>query len=183
MLLDGRYGLMMDGQWRVAELDEAGEAARRRGHAPINYGVVPLPHPPGGRENAGWVNGNFFIVPEGAKNPEGAWEFMKFWSGFGGHEAEAAVSTASGGWVPASRHVVAQPAFQEYLAEHPNFRLFVELSNSLHQVPTPTIPVQAYFYERVNRAAEEALSLSRSPQDALDEATRDVQNRLDAVGK
>lgn len=180
MLIDGRYGLMMDGQWRVAELDEYNQRAGEDGRPGIGYGVVPLPTPPDGRDRAGWVNGNFFVVPRGCNNPGGAWEFMKFWSGFGGHEGEAALTAAAGGWIPASRQVVEQPAFQDYLERHPNFRLFVELAESPNQRPTPPIPVQAYFFERVNLAVEEALSLTKSPQAALDDATADVQARLDA---
>jgi multiple sugar transport system substrate-binding protein len=180
-LLANRYGLMMDGQWRVAELDEARETALKQGDKPIEYGVVPLPAVDQGRRNAGWANGNFFVVPRGCKNPDGAWEFMKFWSGFGGNEAEAADTAASGGWIPPSHRVVEQAAFQDYLEKHPNFRLFVRLADSPNQVPTPAVPVQAYFYERVNLAAEEALSLSKTPQQALDDATRDVQARLNAV--
>ena len=181
MILDGRYATMMDGQWRVAELDQARQQAISRGDEPVDYGVVPLPAPTEGRPNAGWVNGNFFVVPRGCKNPAGAWEFMKFWSGFGGHEAEAAASAAAGGWIPASRRVVEQPAFQDYLDRHPNFRTFVELAESPYQVPTPAVPIQAYFYERVNRAAEEALSQTKTPRQALDDAARDIQQRLDAV--
>lgn len=183
MLIDGRYGMMMDGQWRVAEMDEYNATERAAGKPTIDYGVIPLPAPNGGRERAGWVNGNFFVVPKGSKNPRGAWEFMKFWSGFGGHEAEAAVTATSGGWIPASRHVVAQPAFQRYLELHPNFRVFVELAESPNQFPTPPVPAQAYYFERVNHAAEEALSLAKSPQQALDEAARDVQSRLEAANR
>jgi len=181
MLIDGRYALMMDGQWRVAELDEYNVRAAAEGRETIGYGVVPLPAPSNGRDRAGWANGNFFVVPRGCRNPQGAWEFMKFWSGFGGNEEQAAITAAAGGWIPASRRVVERAAFQKYLQQHPDFRLFVELAESPHQQPTPAIPVQAYFYERVNLAAEEALSLSKSPQTALDDATRDVQARLDAV--
>lgn len=176
-LLDGRYGLMMDGQWRVAELDAARNADLAAGRPPLDYGVVPLPCPPGGRRHAGWVNGNFFVVPRACRNPLGAWEFMKFWSGFGGNEREAAITAAAGGWIPASRRVVEQPEFQSYLERHPNFRLFVELGDSPHQYPTPPLPVQAYFFERVNLAAEEALALEKTPQQALDEATRDIERR------
>ncbi|MBM3525393.1 MAG: extracellular solute-binding protein, partial [Alphaproteobacteria bacterium] len=59
-LLEGRYAMLMDGQWRVSEIAAVQEAARQRGEAVPQYGVVPLPAPPDGRENAGWVNGNFF---------------------------------------------------------------------------------------------------------------------------
>ena len=70
-LFRGRYAMLTDGQWRVAEIAEL-QAAARRDHRPVpSYGVVPLPPPPGGPKNAGWVNGNFFIVPRGGKNPQG----------------------------------------------------------------------------------------------------------------
>ena len=106
---------------------------------------------------------------------------MKFWSGFGGFEREAALTAAQGGWIPASPHVAARPEFQQYLQDHPKFRTFVNLSHSPNQFPTPNVPVQAYFFDRVNQAAQEALALKKSPQQALDEATRDVQTQLDAV--
>ncbi|MCA9117791.1 MAG: extracellular solute-binding protein [Planctomycetaceae bacterium] len=188
MLLDGRYGLMMDGQWRVPELDAALKSTASAGSVAATagigrYAVGPLPSPAGGRERAGWVNGNFFVVPLGANCPRGAWEFMKFWSGFGGNEREAALTAASGGWIPASPAVIRQPVFQKLLGEHPQFRTFVELAASENQLPTPATPVQAYFYERVNRAAEESLTLQKSPQQALDEATREIQQRLDAALK
>lgn len=175
MILDGRYGMMMDGQWRIPELD--------RSKPPLDYGVVPLPFPKGGKPNAGWVNGNFFVVPRGCRNPLGAWEFMKFWSGFGGNERHAAITATSGGWIPASRKVVVEPAFQDFLEQHPKFRIFVELADSPDQIPTPPVPIQSYFFERLNRAAEEALSLSKTPKQALDDTNKDIQRRLDNVLK
>jgi len=179
MLLDGRYAIVMDGQWRVAELDDAAERAIAAGREPIRYDVGPLPAPPGGRENAGWVNGNFFLVPRGAKNPAGAWAFMKFWAGFG-HEEAAAATAAEGGWIPASREVIEQPAFQQYLEAHPKFRLFVELTESEAQIPTPAVPVQGYLYERVNRAADEVIAGGVEAATALERADRDVEARLRA---
>ena len=64
---------------------------------------MPLPPPAGGVANAGWVNGNFFVVPRGGRSPSGAWQFMKFWSGVDGHAADAARACAAGGWIPAGR--------------------------------------------------------------------------------
>ena len=179
MLLEGRYDWMLDGQWRVREFDQARQLAARQQRPPFRYGVIPLPVPEGGIEQAGWVNGNFFLIPKGCRNPQGAWAFMKFWSGFGGFEAEAAKTAARGGWIPASPAVIDQPAFQAYLQQHPQFRLFVELAGSPNQWPTPNVPEQAYFFERINQATEEALTLEKSPKQALEEATRDIQNRLD----
>lgn len=179
--LYGRFAMQMGGQWRVGEMEEAARAGLGDGEKPLDYGVVPLPAPAAGVPNAGWVNGNFFVIPRGAQNPEGAWAFMKFWSGFDGHAGEAAQICTEGGWIPVSPEVAGHPRFQQYLDEHPTFRPFVKLAASPHLQTTPSIPVQAYFFDRVNRAAQEAMYLEKTPQQALDEATDDIQQRLDAV--
>lgn len=179
-LLEGRYAMIMDGQWRVAEIAAVERAARERGAKPPHYGVVPLPAPPGGRENAGWVNGNFFVVPRGARNPSGAWAFMKFWSGFGGHEFEAARSCAAGGWIPASRRVVEEPEFQDHLRRSPLFAQFVELAASPNQRPTPAIVGAQYLQDEVIRAAEDSLYKLTPPDEALRAAQRRVQARQEA---
>jgi multiple sugar transport system substrate-binding protein len=173
--------MIMDGQWRVAEIGAVREAARRRGVAVPRYGVVPLPPPTGGVANAGWVNGNFFVVPRGAKNPRGAWAFMKFWSGFGGHESEAARACAGGGWIPASAKVVKHPIFQEYLRRYPMFGTFVELAASPYQVPTPAVPGAQFFQDEIIRAAEDAMYKLVPPREALENATRRVHARLEAA--
>jgi ABC-type glycerol-3-phosphate transport system substrate-binding protein len=48
------------------------------------FGVCPLPILDSGspRKNAEWVNGNFFVFPQGAEKPKSDWEFAKFWVGF-----------------------------------------------------------------------------------------------------
>ncbi len=180
-LLEGRYAMIMDGQWRVAEIAAVQEAARRRGRHVPRFGVVPLPIPHGGREHAGWVNGNFFIVPRGARNSAGAWEFMKFWSGFGGHEADAAAACAAGGWIPASQRVVDHLTFQDFLRRYPLFATFVELAGSPHQVPTPAIPGAQFFQDEVIRAAENAIYKLEPADEALKRVTRRVQARLEAT--
>jgi multiple sugar transport system substrate-binding protein len=180
-LLERRYVVVMDGQWRVAEMAAAQEAAAREGRPVPRYGVVPLPPPPFGRARAGWVNGNFFVVPRGAKNPQGAWAFMKFWSGFGGHEDEAARACAAGGWIPVSQAVVDRPEFQDYLRRYPEFGEFVALAASPSQVPVPAVPGAAYFNAEVIRAAEDAMYRGVPPRQALEEATRRIQTRIDVL--
>lgn len=177
-LLQGRYAVVMDGQWRIAELEAAQGAARAQGRPAPVYGVVPLPPPPGGRQRAGWVNGNFFVVPRGAKNPVGAWAFMKFWSGFGGYESEAARACVAGGWIPASPEVVREPAMEHYLNAHPAFRTFVDLAASPNQAPTPSVPGAAYFYDEILRAAEDAMYRGTPPRAALESAARRIRVRL-----
>ena len=173
-LLAGRYAIVMDGQWRVRDIpaDRSGE-----------FGVWQLPAPAGRERGAdGWVNGNLFLVPRGCRSPRGAWEFMKFWSGFGGHEAEAARTCSQGGWIPPSQQVVDQPRFQQYLRQNPLFARFVELAAG-EQVPTPVIPAARMYYREVNRAAERALYTDNPGNAAslLEEAAEKVRRQMERV--
>jgi multiple sugar transport system substrate-binding protein len=171
----------MDGQWRVRDIVAAQDAQRRAGEPVIEYGVCPLPNPPAGRPRAGWVNGNFFLVPRGAKNRAGAWEFMKFWSGFGGHESDAARTCVAGGWIPVSTAVANHPTFRDYLRREPLFATFVELAAEPNQIPTPVIPGAAYFQRTVNDAAANAMYVEAAPdaKRLLEQAASNIQAHLD----
>ena len=175
LLDDRRYAVIMDGQWRVRDI------AAAQTESSDEFSVVPLPVPPGGRKNAGWVNGNFFVVPQQAKQKAGAWEFMKFWSGFDGHEARAAKACAEGGWIPASQQVVSQPAYQEALKQWPLLRTFVELAASEHQRPIPSLPVSSIFKKEVISAAEEVLYRGADPLTELRKAAWNTRQRLREV--
>ncbi len=181
LLNDRRFALIMDGQWRVRDIAEYQSAARAAGRPHDRFGVVPLPPPTGGRSRAGWVNGNFFVVPRGSRCPQGAWQFMKFWSGFDGHEVEAAKSCAAGGWIPASPEVVRQAPFQAFLDTHPLFRTFTELAESEHQRPTPAIPVATIYQREIEAAAQTAMYRGVDPRQALGQAAKRVRARLAAV--
>lgn len=182
-LLAGRYTALMDGQWRVRDIRAAQQAQRIAGEAVTEYGVCPLPYPPGGRPRAGWVNGNFFLVPRGAKNHEGAWKFMKFWSGFGGYEQEAAATCIAGGWIPVSTSVSRQPDFRSYLDREPLFAEFVDLSDEPNQIPTPIIPGAAFFQRAVNDAAANAMYVEGAPAPLklLSNTTKKIQAQLDRL--
>ena len=176
LLSDRRYAAIMDGQWRVRDIARAGERAGQD-----EFVVVPLPPPPSGNHRAGWVNGNFFLVPRGARNPEGAWELMKFWSGFDNHEAEAAAACAAGGWIPAAQAVINHPTFQHSLEQRPLMKVFVDLAASEHQVPTPPVPVAALYYDEVVAAAQDVLYRDADPRARLTTAANRVRSRLAEV--
>lgn len=178
-LLSGRYVFLMDGQWRVRDIRAAQRAQSERKEPVTEYGVCPLPPPRGGPRDAGWVNGNFFVVPRGAKQPLGAWEFMKFWSGYGGHEPEAAQSCIAGGWIPVSRQVVEQAAFQQYLADEPLFAEFVRLAGSEHQYPVPIIVGAPFLKREIESVGERGLSDDRvEADDLLAEAQQRINEHL-----
>ncbi|MFI4875026.1 MAG: extracellular solute-binding protein [Blastopirellula sp. JB062] len=181
-LLAGRYAVVMDGQWRVRDIRAFQKSQQERGERVTQFGVCPLPPPPGGRRRAGWVNGNNFVVPRGAQNAAGAWEFMKFWSGLG-HEAEAAETCVDGGWIPVSAQVTREPKFQAFLKSEPLFAQFVDLAGSQHQYPVPVVPGGAFFNNEIKDVAEIAMLGSVEPdcRTLLQQATRVIQRQVDAA--
>lgn len=176
----GRYAAILDGQWRVRDIARSQRARREAGLPVAEYGVWSLPFPRGGRKDAGWVNGNFFLVPRGAKNRDGAWAFMKFWTGFRSRRAEAAQTCAAGGWIPVSQSVVDQPRFQRFLRDRPLFRHFVELASSENQFPIPVVPGAPLFDREIRYVGSRAMrDLDTSPAELLRAANRRIQAHLD----
>ncbi len=153
----GRYVVLMDGQWRTRDIRAFLERRGRQSIPAPQFGVCPLPPPPGGRTDAGWVNGNIFVVPRGAKNTAGALAFMKFWIGLD-DPAGAARTCTAGGWIPVSETVVDHPQFQEYLDREPLFREFVRLAASPHQFPVPVVRGGSVLKRTVEQAAAEIMT-------------------------
>ncbi len=105
---------------------------------------------------------------------------MRFWSGFGGHERDAAKTCARGGWIPVSQRVVERAEFQSYLAEQPLFAKFVELAARPNQLPIPVIPGAAYFDREIRAAGQQAMSdPAADPREILQNATLRIQRHLD----
>ena len=179
----GRYGMMMDGQWRTRDLLDFTNKRKTLGIAAPEFGVCPLPPPLGGRDRAGWVNGNFFVIPTGADCPEGAWEFIRFWIGL--DQAEIAAQTcAAGGWIPVSQQVVETKEFQRFLTENRLFRTFVDLANSPNQFPTPAIPGAPMFQRTVESAAYEAMNQPDRPVGPiLNQANRRIELQLQRASR
>ncbi len=186
----GRYVALMDGQWRVRDIVAFQKQRKQLGKSAPQFDVCPLPFPdadqdgvPDGeaRRNAGWVNGNCFVVPAGAKCPRGAWEFAKFWVGLrdANHAAQWYVE---GGWIPSTQEVTATKAFQKYLEAAPLFRTFVELASSENQFPVPAVPGAAALKREVEALAWDTLMLPMDDQQ-LDRRVEQCQREVDSYLK
>jgi len=119
------------------------------------------------------------MIPTGANNSEGAWEFTKFWIGYT-RPAEAVRTCVDGGWIPVSDSVVSEPEFQEFLADDALFATFVELAASPNQFPIPMVPAGP----RLKRSVESASYRIMNEPDAdafqiLGSAEAEVQKALD----
>lgn len=174
--ISGAYSVLIDGQWRVEQVGK---------FAPdLEYRVAPIPPPKGGRKLSGWSNGNFMVIPKAAKHREGAWEFVKFWSGLNRPERAAEFYTM-GGWLPLSPAIASAPKYQEYLRKYPQFRTFLEVLPSENIQPLPPVPYQVFLMDSIKRAEEAAVRGTLTPEQALDKMDRDVtveRNRRKAIG-
>jgi multiple sugar transport system substrate-binding protein len=163
--ISGAYSVLIDGQWRV---EQVGKFAPN-----LEYRVAPIPPPKGGRKLSGWSNGNFLVIPKAAHHRDGAWEFVKFWSGLEQPERAAEFYTM-GGWLPLSPAVANAPKYQEYLRKYPQFRTFLEILPSENIQPLPPVPYQVFLMDGIKRAEEAATRGTLTPEQALDKLDRDL---------
>ena len=90
------------------------------------------------------------IIPKGARNREGAWDFIKFWSGIENPQ-RAAELYVMGGWLPLTPAVTKAPAYQKYLEQYPQFKTFLEVLPSENVEPTPPVPFQVLLNDEIAR--------------------------------
>jgi multiple sugar transport system substrate-binding protein len=167
--INGAFSITLDGQWRVEQLAK---------YAPnLDYQVAAVPPPAGGRAAAGWSNGNFMVVPSSARHAEGAWEFIRFWSGLSDPEAAAEFHTW-GGWLPALPSVAKATAYRAYLEKYPQFHVFLDLMSSENLEATPPVPYQVFLADRISAIDQAASRGVLSPEQAMSALLRDVDLEL-----
>lgn len=163
--IQGDYAVTLDGEWRVKQIAQ---------YAPkLDYEIAPLPPPRGGKQLASYSLTNFLTIPVGAKHPEGAMAFIKFWAGLN-DPARAAAFNVAFGWLPNSPAMANSPTYQAYLRKYPQYRTFVELASSENIVTTPPVPYQLFLNDQIttdDQTAEEGLA---TPEQALAKLTRDM---------
>ncbi|HEY3414914.1 MAG TPA: extracellular solute-binding protein [Armatimonadota bacterium] len=167
--MNGGYSATIDGQWRVEQV---------RKYAPnLDYMTAPIPPPRGGIPMAGLGEGNFMIIPKGAKQVEGAWEFIKFWSGLEKPERAAEYYTR-GGWLPLWPAVANAPKYREYVRKNPQYATFLKILASPYLEPPPPVPYQVFLMDHIARAEDFAVRGILSPEEAMQHLDKEVRDEL-----
>jgi multiple sugar transport system substrate-binding protein len=97
---EGTVAMAYNGPWTLATYDAIED---------LNYGIVAAPAGPNGDQASG-LGGFGMIIPEGAPNAEGAWEFIKWWT----TQPENGVAFAElSGNMPANLQAAEDPFFTE----------------------------------------------------------------------
>lgn len=156
--IDGSFSITLDGEWRIKQLEQ---------YAPnLKYEVAPLPPPAGGKAMASGTAMNYLTIPSGARHPDGAWAFIKFWSGLD-HPANSAKYNADFYWLPSSPAMEQSPDYQAFLKQHPHYKTFVELAASKNLGVSPPVPYQLYLKDRILNASDLAERGTMTPEQAL----------------
>ncbi len=139
--ITGQQAVVLDGEWRVLQMKK---------YAPnIDYRVAPLPPASvGGVPLASYSANSYLTIPTGAKHPDGAWAFIKFWSGLDNPSASAKFNV-SFGWLPSSPQMANSPDYQKFLRDYPQYKTFVELAASKNIVSLPPVPYSVYLQDKL----------------------------------
>jgi len=118
----GQVAINVDAEYRLAFLKD---------QAPnLKYGVAPLPTTDPARYGGGYVTGNILGISKNAKNPEAAWELIKYLT-----TNDAAITKLSGLLknVPTTTKSLADPS----VAADPDFKTFVDIFANPNSSTTP----------------------------------------------
>jgi len=162
---------------QVMQVYHVSGLAEVRQYAPqLDYGMAPLPQPPGGEYASSWVGGWTMAIPATVRDPAKRRAAMEYilWTCASAEGTTFKLRTINGfpGWQ-------ASPFFDEAAAD-PHLAVYVDiLRKCKHQ--RPVMPAQGYYMDQLDRAVDKAVRGERTPQEALDVATRDTQAFLDKV--
>ncbi len=166
---DGRVAMVRQGVWMAKFIEM---------FAPddFEFGVAPFPSKePGLHETHNAVTigeADMIGIPQGARRPEEAFEFIKFLATpegmeilCGGHGKNSPLVETSEGWIE----------------DHPNpyIDVFTELAESPRCYRPPPIGIWQEYLNAWARAFDDIWTRRRSPERALDELQAEMQRRLD----
>lgn len=167
--IGGAYAAAVDGQWRVEQLAK---------YAPhLEYRTALLPPPQGGVPGAGLANGNFMVIPRSAKEKQGAWDFIKFWSGLTDPD-RAAEFYVMGGWLPLSPQVAQAPAYRAYIEKYPQFKTFLDAVSSPNLQVIPPVGYQVFLNDEITKQEDLAVRGTISPDQAIRNLETDVAREI-----
>jgi len=107
-----QLAMAMDGPWSLPRYKDLMKG--------IDWAFAPLPAGPA--KQATIVGGEYLCIFKQSKNPDAAWEFVKWISS---PEAQAQWCMTSG-YLPIRKSVKEIPAFKKYLEDNPNYKVFVD---------------------------------------------------------
>jgi len=157
--LTGHLGMVVSGDWVLAWLKQ---------YTPnLHYGITYIPVPNQGDTPATWAGGWSVVIPKGAKNASGGWEFMKYFAGPEGQKIYTQETTHMPTWKSLLDDTSLFPG------DHALFRKQLDVAHS-----RPALPVGALYWDQLTIAQSAAEHHSQDPAVALKAAADTVNAKL-----
>ncbi len=163
----GQIAMMVNGEWQPAFI---------RTYAPgLEYGIAPFPTVPGEKPNATRVGGNALVIPKGTKYQKEAWEFIRW---MGSEQSVQKFCDVTNN-LP---HFISVAKSPKYYG-NPEFKVFLDLVMGDNAYSLPMIPVSKFYRDQMKAADDAVLYGQKTPKQAMDEVTANVQAELDKTLK
>ncbi len=158
----GKVAFVITGNWVFAAMKDA---------APnLEYGVTYIPAPNGLKTS--WSGGWSAVIPQGVKNLEAAYQFLRFVAGEEG-QTFLAQEAAS---LPTLKSLLQRKDL--FAPEYQFFLTLLPISKS-----RPPLPVGALFWDKLKEAEEAVITNSQTPEAALKMVDDEVQPQMDQFCK
>ncbi len=161
--IQGRLGAMISGNWEFAGFKE---------YAPdteFSYTFTPVPAE--GDPSVTWAGGWSTVIPAGAKNPEGAYDFMKYMTGADGQRTYVEINNN----LPTNLELLGDA---ELLGE--DLKWFADQFETTRN--RPVLPVGAKYWDEMTAAWELIYTGEAEPADAMAQAKENTMADMEAGG-
>jgi multiple sugar transport system substrate-binding protein len=158
----GKVAFVITGNWVFATMKDA---------APdLEYGVTYIPAPDGLKTS--WSGGWSVVIPQGVKNQDVAYRFLRFVAGEQG-QTFLAQEAAS---LPTLKSLLQHKEL--FGSEYQFFLTLLPVSKS-----RPPLPVGALYWDKLKEAEEAVIANSQTPEAALKMVVDEVQPQMDQFCK
>lgn len=158
--LQGRVAAMITGDWWIKLAETYGPD--------LDYTIAKLPVPEAGMESSTWAGGWSWVVPQGAKNPEGAAEFLIYAAG----EPGQTIYTQDTAHLPTVAALMDKTEL--YDERHAQFAaVLLPLAKN-----RPPLPVGGKYWDELTAAYEKIYLNQEEPGQALSQAKENTMTLL-----
>jgi len=158
----GQFASMYNGDWEIASLKK---------YAPdVNYGIVPMPYPDGGR-TATMAGGWSVVVPKGAADVANGFKFLSVFAGPGDYGMNYYCKETS--HIPTLKAMAQDPIY----TEDPKHAIFMEL---LEIADTrPPVPIGQFLWTALIEARDLVIHGEKTAQQALDDVQANSEKEME----
>ena len=157
--LTGHVGMVITGPWVLSWFPQ---------YQPnLHYGITYIPVPHQGDTSATWAGGWSVVIPKGAKNSKGGWDFMKYFAGEPGQR----IYTKESGHIPTFKSLLTDTSLYQG-----DINLFVKLLPTAHS--RPALPVGSLYWDQLSAAQDAAIRHTQDPAVSLKAVADTVNAKL-----